>query len=81
MGTDGATNRLTGIVGMVESLGAVHHVHLAIDGLADPLVASLPTRPASETLSIALAPEALHLFDEQGRALPRPALTAPRAAA
>jgi multiple sugar transport system ATP-binding protein len=81
MRTDGATNRLTGIVGMVESLGAVHHVHLAIDGLADPLIASLPTRPTSEMLSIALAPETLHLFDEQGRALPRPALTAPRAAA
>ena len=80
-GTDGATNRLTGTVGMVESLGAVHHVHLAVEGLTEPLVASLPTRPAGETLSIALAPETLHLFDEHGRALPRPMSAVPRAAA
>lgn len=81
LGTDGAANRLTGTVRMVESLGAVHHVHLAIDGLADPLVASLPTRPTTNVISVAMAPEALHLFDLQGRALLRPALTAPRAAA
>jgi multiple sugar transport system ATP-binding protein len=81
VGTDGATNRLTGVVGMVESLGAVHHVHLAIDGLAEPLVASLPTRPTADALAVAMVPEALHLFDERGHALQRPALTAPRAAA
>jgi multiple sugar transport system ATP-binding protein len=81
VGTDSATNRLTGTVGMVESLGAMHHVHLAIEGLAEPLVASLPTRPAGETLGIALAPETLHLFDEHGRALPRPMPAVPRAAA
>jgi multiple sugar transport system ATP-binding protein len=78
---DGLANRLGGHVRMVESLGAVHHVHLAIEGLAGPLVASLPTRPASETLAIAMPPQALHLFDERGRALPRPALAVPRAAA
>jgi multiple sugar transport system ATP-binding protein len=81
LGTDGAANRLTGAVRMVESLGAVHHVHFAVDGLAEPLVASLPTRPATDTITVAMALEALHLFDAQGRALPRPALTAPRAAA
>jgi multiple sugar transport system ATP-binding protein len=78
---DGPANRLSGHVRMVESLGAVHHVHLAIEGLAEPLVASLPTRPASETLGIAMPPEALHLFDDEGRALRRPALAVPRAAA
>jgi len=78
---DGSANRLSGSVRMVESLGAVHHVHLAIEGLVDPLVASLPTRPSGETLGIALAPETLHLFDEDGRALPRPVPTIPRAAA
>jgi len=78
---DGPANRLSGSVRMVESLGAVHQVHLAIDGLADPLVASLPTRPAGEALSIALAPEMLHLFNEHGRALPRPMPAVPRAAA
>ncbi|HEX7850531.1 MAG TPA: sn-glycerol-3-phosphate ABC transporter ATP-binding protein UgpC [Sphingomonas sp.] len=78
---DGPANRLSGNVRMTESLGAVHHIHLAIEGLADPLVASLPTRPAAETLSVALAPETLHLFDQNGRALPRPARTVPRAAA
>ena len=78
---DGAVNRLTGIVRLVESLGAVHHVHLAVDGLADPLVASLPVRPATELVGIVLEPEALHLFDEQGRALPRPTPGVPRAAA
>ena len=78
---DGPANRLGGDIRMVESLGAVHHVHLAIEGLAEPLVASLPTRPESETLGIAMAPETLHLFDEHGRALPRPMPAVPRAAA
>ncbi len=78
---NGPANRLSGDVRMVESLGAVHHVHLAIDGLAEPLVASLPARPASETASIALAAETLHLFDRAGRALPRPTPTLPRVAA
>jgi multiple sugar transport system ATP-binding protein len=81
LGPDGDVNRLAGAVRMVESLGAVHHVHLAIDRLPDPLVASLPARPMVETLSIALAPEMVHLFDENGHALPRPIQTAPRAAA
>ena len=78
---DGIANRLSGSVLMVESLGAAHHVHLAIAGLAEPLVASLPTRPADETMGVALAPEMLHLFDQAGRALPRPSPTLPRAAA
>ena len=81
LGTDGPANRLTGAVRMVESLGAVHHVHFAVDGLAEPLVASLLTRPTTDVINVSMAPEALHLFDEQGQALPRPTLTAPRAAA
>ncbi|MGN6820920.1 MAG: ABC transporter ATP-binding protein [Sphingomonas sp.] len=79
--SDGAANRLTGMVRMVESLGAVHHVHLAIDGLSEPLVVSMPTRPLAETPTVALPPEALHLFDDQGRALPRPVAPLPRVAA
>jgi len=78
---DGPANRLSGRVRMVESLGAVHHAHLAIEGFTEPLVASLPARPAEETLNIALAPETLHLFNEHGRALPRPMPAVPRAAA
>lgn len=78
---DGPVNRLSGAVRMVESLGAVHHVHLAVEGLTEPLVASLPRRPAADKASVALVPETLHLFDQDGRALPRPAPTVPRAAA
>jgi ABC-type sugar transport system ATPase subunit len=81
LGTDGPANRLTGAVRMVESLGAVHHVHFAVDGLAEPLVASLPTRPTTETITVAMAAEALHLFDAEGRALTRPMPSIPRAAA
>jgi multiple sugar transport system ATP-binding protein len=65
---------------MVESLGAQHHVHLAVDGLAEPLVASLATRPVGDTLSVSLPPAALHLFDADGKALTRPT-PAPRATA
>jgi multiple sugar transport system ATP-binding protein len=81
LASNGADNRLSGTVGMIESLGAVHHIHVAIDGLAEPLVASLPQRPAGETLSLSLAPDMLHLFDRAGRALPRPAPANPRVAA
>jgi multiple sugar transport system ATP-binding protein len=81
LGSDGVTNRLTGAVRMVESLGAVHHVHLAIDGLAEPLVASLPSRPTTEAISVAMTPEAVHLFDHRGRALSRPMPAIPRVAA
>ena len=77
----GAGNRLSGGVRMVESLGAVHHVHLAVDGLAEPLVASLAARPEGDVLTVSLAADCLHLFDAAGRALPRPAPAAPRAAA
>jgi multiple sugar transport system ATP-binding protein len=79
--TAGAGNRVSGTIRMVESLGAVHHVHVAVDGLAEPLVASLATRPEGETLAVSLAADCLHLFDAGGCALPRPAPAAPRAAA
>jgi len=81
LGTDGALNRLAGTVRMIESLGAVHHVHLAVEGLAEPLVVSLPARPPGETVNVALQPATLHLFDQAGRALPRAAPAIPRAAA
>ena len=54
---------------MIESLGSAHHVHLAVEGLADPLVASLTERPAGETLTVSLPREALLLFDGDGRAI------------
>ncbi|MEO5493940.1 MAG: sn-glycerol-3-phosphate ABC transporter ATP-binding protein UgpC [Sphingomonas sp.] len=66
---DAAENALTGSVRMVESLGSAHHVHLAVEGLADPLVASLTERPAGETLTVSLPRAALLLFDEAGRAI------------
>ena len=62
-------NHLTGTVRMVESLGSAHHVHLAVAGLADPLVVSLTDRPASETLTVSLPRDALLLFDDAGRAV------------
>jgi multiple sugar transport system ATP-binding protein len=65
----GAENVLTGAVRMVESLGSAHHVHLAVEGLADPLVASLTERPVSETLTVSLPRTALLLFDDAGRAV------------
>jgi multiple sugar transport system ATP-binding protein len=78
--TDGPGNRLTGSIRLVESLGSVHHVHLDISGLDEPVVASLPVRPVGETLTIALPSESIHLFDGDGRALVR-SRTEPRVAA
>jgi multiple sugar transport system ATP-binding protein len=65
----GSDNTLTGAVRMVESLGSAHHVHLAVEGLADPLVASFAERPMGETLTVSLPREALLLFDADGRAI------------
>ncbi|MEO5937782.1 MAG: sn-glycerol-3-phosphate ABC transporter ATP-binding protein UgpC, partial [Sphingomonas sp.] len=65
----GTENVLIGTVRMVESLGSAHHVHLAVEGLADPLVASLTERPAGEKLAVSLPRDALLLFDEAGRAV------------
>jgi len=67
----GSANTLTGLIRMVESLGSAHHVHLAVEGLADPLVASLTERPAGETLTVSLPRETLLLFDDAGRAVRR----------
>jgi multiple sugar transport system ATP-binding protein len=79
--SDATTNRLTGAVRMVETIGSAHHAHLAVVGLRDPLVASLTARPTGETLTVSLPLEALHLFDDAGRALRRPAAEPPRIAA
>ena len=65
----GGANTLTGAVRMIESLGSAHHVHLAVEGLADPLVASLGDRPAGDTLTVSLPRTALLLFDADGRAI------------
>jgi len=62
-------NDLTGAVRMIESLGSAHHVHLAVVGLADPLVASLAERPAAETLTVSLPRDKLLLFDGASRAV------------
>jgi len=67
----GAENALTGAVRMVESLGSAHHIHLAVAGLADPLVASFGGRPTSDTLTVSLPRAALLLFDGEGRAVRR----------
>ena len=68
---DGLLNKLSGTVKMIESLGSVHHVHVAVEGLADPMVASLMAKPRSDTVTLALPAETLHLFDADGRALAR----------
>ena len=60
---------LSGVVRMVESLGSAHHVHLAVAGLADPLVASLTDRPTGDTLTVSLPRDTLLLFDDAGRAV------------
>jgi multiple sugar transport system ATP-binding protein len=65
----GVENVLTGAVRMVETLGSAHHVHLAVEGLADPLVASLTERPVSEKLTVSLPRDALLLFDDAGHAV------------
>ncbi|QDZ06068.1 sn-glycerol-3-phosphate ABC transporter ATP-binding protein UgpC [Sphingomonas panacisoli] len=65
----GAGNVLTGAVRMIESLGSAHHIHLAVEGLADPLVVSLGERPTGETLTVSLPRDALLLFDDAGRAV------------
>jgi multiple sugar transport system ATP-binding protein len=78
---EGTTNRLSGEVRMVESIGSAHHVHLAVEGLADPLVASLAERPTSDTLTLSLPRDAILLFDGEGRALGRDTAPAPRIAA
>ncbi|HEX4695624.1 sn-glycerol-3-phosphate ABC transporter ATP-binding protein UgpC [Sphingomonas sp.] len=78
---DGATNQVCGEIRMVESIGSAHHVHLAVAGLPDPLVASLAERPAGETLKLSLPRERLLLFDDGGRAVGRVAATPPRIAA
>ncbi|MDB5679265.1 ABC transporter ATP-binding protein [Sphingomonas bacterium] len=65
----GSDNALTGAVRMIESLGSAHHVHLAVEGLADPLVASLTERPADDTLTVSLPREALLMFDADSRAI------------
>jgi multiple sugar transport system ATP-binding protein len=69
--SDSPANRLTGSIRLVESLGSVHHVHLDIAGLEEPIVASLPARPVGDTLTIALPIAAIHLFDGDGHALVR----------
>ena len=66
---DGTQNALSGVVRMVESLGSAHHVHLAVAGLADPLVASLTDRPTGDTLTVSLPRDTLLLFDDAGRAV------------
>jgi len=71
----GSANALTGAIRMVESLGAAHHVHLAIEGLADPLIASLAERPSGDLLSFSLPATSLHLFDSDGHALSRVTLS------
>ncbi|MES2095984.1 MAG: sn-glycerol-3-phosphate ABC transporter ATP-binding protein UgpC [Pseudomonadota bacterium] len=70
--SDGTINRLTGAVRMVETIGSAHHAHLAIDGLSDPLVASLNAKPVDDALTISIPLEAVHLFDAAGHSLQRP---------
>jgi len=66
---DNAGSTLTGAIRMVESLGSAHYAHLAVEGLVDPLIASLGDRPTGETLTVSLPRAALLLFDDAGRAV------------
>jgi multiple sugar transport system ATP-binding protein len=74
-------NRLSGTIRLVESLGSVHHVHVVVEGLAEPLVTSLPARPDGAVLALGFEPHRAHLFDIDGHALARAVASAPRAAA
>ena len=65
----GSENVLTGAIRMVESLGSAHHIHLAVDGLVDPLVAASAERPTGDTLTVSLPRGALLMFDSAGRAV------------
>jgi multiple sugar transport system ATP-binding protein len=63
-------NRREGRVRFVESLGATHLAHLDMPGIAEPLVwQTAARRPPGSMATVALPPERLHLFDQQGAAL------------
>jgi ABC-type sugar transport system ATPase subunit len=74
----GETNRLEAPVALVESLGSAHFAYLDLVALDGPFACQLPDRPETPpgSLSIALPPARLHLFDGEGiafAAAPRPA--------
>lgn len=77
---DGA---FTGAVELFERLGPLSFAHLGTIGDHPSVVAQLPSDRAvtlGERLRFAVAPEAAHLFDRDGRAYPRPALALDAAA-
>ncbi len=69
------TGRMQGAVAMVEHLGSDLFAHVAVEGVADRIVARLDaekTLARGEAVGIGFAEEHLHRFDSGGRRLPEP---------
>src|SRR3546814_2378211 len=65
---ESGANAREGRVRFVESLGAIHVVHLDLPGLAEPLLVTTADRPApGATMQVALPPDRLHLFGGEDR--------------